>query len=268
MNNVTFFAQQSTGKLLTEENTADFTHQSRNLTERRRSSLTPDRIDLQLSSRSKYKSFSFDHLSSIVQDLFVAGTETISNTLDWAILYATFFPDMQLEIQREIDSVLGKEKLPTDSDRFKLPYIEAFINETMRFHCAGPILVPKSTTQDVCFNGFNIPVDTFVMVNMWSVMRDPNYWEEPNEFDPTRFIKDGKFSCTNPAMMPFSIGKRACTGEALARLQLFLIFTSLLQKFSFRFVNEKDYENRDLLRGVPGIGLYKNQDISFKLRLR
>ena len=72
----------------------------------------------------------------------------------------------------------------------------------------------------------------------------------------------------NPAMMPFSVGKRACAGEALARLQLFLIFTSLLQKFSVHFVNESDYSNEDLLRGVYGIGLYKSQDIALKLRIR
>ena len=159
---------------------------------------------------------------------------------------------------------------PSSFHRFKLPYVEAFINETMRFHCAGPILVPKATTRDVCFRGFNIPADTFVMVNMWSVMRDPAYWRQPDRFDPTRFLDQasGKFSCTNPAMMPFSVGKRACTGEALARLQLFLIFTSLLQKFSVHFVNESDYGNGDLLRGVYGIGLYKSQDIALKLRIR
>ena len=158
---------------------------------------------------------------------------------------------------------------PPHTHRFKLPYVEAFINETMRFHCAGPILVPKATTRDVCFRGFNIPADTFVMVNMWSVMRDPAYWRQPDRFDPTRFLdRKGKFSCTNPAMMPFSVGKRACAGEALARLQLFLIFTSLLQKFSFHFANECDYSNLDLLRGVYGIGLYKSQDIALKLRIR
>lgn len=266
MNNVNFFTQETnTNDLMTEENTPDFSLQSRNLTERRRTSIT----DLnRVTNRSRYRSFSFDHLSSMVQDLFVAGTETISNTLDWAILYVTYFPDIQTEICDEIDKVLGREKLPTESDRFRLPYIEAFLNETMRFHCAGPILVPKSTTCDVVFKGYNIPENTFIMVNMWSCMRDPMYWTAPDKFEPRRFIQNGKFTCKNPAMMPFSIGKRACTGESLARLQLFLIFTSILQKFSFSFTDPADYRNESLLKGVPGIGLYKSQDVSLKLKLR
>jgi cytochrome P450 len=269
MNNITFFTSSiDHDALLTEDKTPDFSLQSRNLTERRRISLsTPKPTSLYTSSR--YRSFSFDHLSSMVQDLFVAGTETISNTLDWAILYVTYFPGVQARIFNEIDKVLGRERSPTESDRFKLPYIEAVISETMRYHCAGPILVPKSTTCDVVFKGYQIPENTFVMVNMWSCMRDPLYWSEPGLFQPMRFIdKEGRFDGRNPAMMPFSVGKRACTGEAVARLQMFLIFTSLLQKFSFTFSDERNYGKESLLRGIPGIGLYKSQDVSLKLKLR
>lgn len=272
MNNAMFFNPSNPFiNLLTEENTLAFSNQSRSLTNRRRSSITPSLINDNPrganQSHSRYKSFSFDHLSSMVQDLFVAGTDTISNTLDWAILYATYYPEQQDILFKEINHVLGKEKLPTESDRFKLPYVEAFINETMRYHCAGPILVPKSTTCDVTFKGYQIPENTFIMCNMWSCMRDPIYWTNPDKFEPKRFVKDGKFYCKNPAMLPFSIGKRACTGESIARLQMFLIFTSLLQKFSFSFTNSKDYSNAELLRGVPGIGL-RLSDVSLKFKLR
>jgi len=100
-------------------------------------------------------------------------------------------------------------------------------------------------------------------------MRDPLYWPEPGLFQPMRFIdEEGRFDSRNPAMMPFSVGKRACTGEAVARLQMFLIFTSLLQKFSFTFSDERNYGKESLLRGIPGIGLYKSQDVSLKLKLR
>ena len=267
MNNVNFFTLSPINDLMCETNTSDFNLQSRRLTERRRSSITPD-MNGNERFRSRYKSFSFDHLSSMVQDLFVAGTETISNTLDWAFLYVTYYPDIQKELADEIERVLGRGKLPTESDRFKLPLVEAFLNETMCFHCAGPILIPRSTTQNVFFKGYQIPENTFIMVNMWSCMRDPIYWNEPNRFNPKRFIdKDGKFCCKNPAMMPFSIGKRACTGEALARLQLFLIFTSILQKFMFSFGNEKDFKKKDILLGITGIGL-KSPDMPLKLTLR
>jgi cytochrome P450 len=221
-----------------------------------------------LKSKSRYKSFSFDHLSSLVQDLFVAGTETISVTLNWAIIYAAYFFDCQVKLCNEIDSILGREKLPTESDRTKLPYVEAFLNETMRFHCAGPILIPRSTTCDLNFRGYEIPKDTFIMVNMWSAMRDEVYWEDPEKFDPKRFIDEkGQFVCKNPAMMPFSVGKRSCIGESIARLQLFLIFTSLLQKFNFYIQSEKEFREKKLILGKPGLGL-NPPNVSLKLKLR
>ena len=242
-----------------------FNIQSKRLTEKRRSSIAQNPSE---KLKSNYKSFSFDHLSSIVQDLFLAGTETMSLTLNWAIIYAAYYPELQKEISDEIDKVLGSEKLPTESDRLKLPYVEAFINETLRYHCAGPILIPRSTTRDVIFREYHLPENTFIMVNMWSCMRDPTYWEDADKFEPKRFIdSDGNFKCKNPAMMPFSVGKRACIGESIARLQIFLIFTSLMQKFHFSFASKKDAQNKNLLHGIPGIGLNPPK-ISLKLKLR
>lgn len=106
------------------------------------------------------------------------------------------------------------------------------------------------------------------MVNMWTCMRDEEYWDEPEKFDPTRFIdKNGLFKCKNEAMMPFSIGKRACIGESIARLQLFLIFTSLMQKFSFEFASSKDIGNEKILKGISGIGL-SPPNVKLRLRIR
>lgn len=259
--------------------TSQFEAQSRRLAQKRRSSLSmTEQQHLQLqqqnqqrqANKSRFKSFSFDHLSSLVQDLFLAGTETTSQSLHWAVLYVAYFPQYQIKIHAEIDKVLGREKLPTESDRFKMPYTEAFINETMRFHCAGPILIPRSTTKDVTFRGYKIPAETFVMVNTWSAMRDPEHWDEPNRFNPSRFI-DAKTGLLkkyrNPAMMPFGVGKRACIGESIARMQLFLIFTSILQKFKIGIANESDFRNENLLKGIPGIGLIA-PNVSLKFRLR
>ncbi len=274
MNNVDFFTSNSSSTinhiLSRNNNSAEFSRQSRKLTEKRRNSISDMNEKIRKGSlSSRYKSFSFDNLSSIVQDIFVAGTETVSTTLDWALIYAAYFPLYQKELHAEIDSVLGREKLPTESDRFKLANIEAFLNEAMRFHCAGPILIPRATTKNVIFKGCHLPKDTFVMVNIWSCMRDPAYWHNPDTFDPKRFIdaQTGKFNCKNPAMIPFSIGKRACIGESLARIQMFLIFTSLLQKFSFSFSNENDCLNEHLIDGLPGIGL-RPPNVSLKISIR
>lgn len=218
--------------------------------------------------RGRYKSFSFDHLNSIVQDLFIAGTETVSNAVNWAIVYAAYYPQYQEKIQNKIDDTIGKERSPCDDDRRKLPYVEAFINETLRYHCAGPILIPRSTTCDTSLKGYKLAKNTFVLVNMWSCMRDENYWNEPNKFDPDRFLdSNGNFVCKNPAMLPFSIGTRACIGESLARTELFLIFTSLLQKFTFYIEDDERQKNPNLLDGIPGISLIP-PNVSIKMKLR
>lgn len=275
MNNTCLLNKSPTDSFNSSSKSSSFGLQSRRLTEKRRSSLSMNdnllvgkSINENLIRKSRYKSFSFDHLSSIVQDLFIAGTETISVSLNWAIIFAAKYPDFQKEVTDEIDRVLGKEKPPTETDRLKLPYIEAFINETMRYHCAGPILIPRSTTKDVVFKGYKLPENTFIMVNMWSCNRDPAYWDQPDKFEPRRFIdENGNFKNKNPAMMPFSVGKRACIGESIARLQLFLIFTCLLQKFNFSFADEKDLHNEKLLLGNPGIGL-NPPNVSLKLKMR
>lgn len=164
--------------------------------------------------RSTY--FSKDNLDSLVQDLFVAGTETISNTLSWTIFYIVAHPEVQENIHEEIDRVIGKDRPPCDKDRCRMSYVEAVLLESMRCHCSGPILLPRATTQDIVFHGYSIPKDTFILVNMWSAMKDEQHWPEPDKFLPERFLTEDRRSLKNvnhPAMMPFSVGKRACTGN-------------------------------------------------------
>jgi cytochrome P450 len=163
--------------------------------------------------RSTY--FSKENLDSLVQDLFVAGTETVSNTLNWAIFYIVAHPQVQKNIHEEIDEVIGKDRPPCEKDRSRMSYIEAVLLESMRCHCAGPILLPRATTHDITFHNYFIPKDTFILVNMWSAMKDEQHWSEPEKFDPERFLDENHCLCNvnHPAMMPFSVGKRACTGK-------------------------------------------------------
>jgi cytochrome P450 len=170
--------------------------------------------------RSTY--FSKANLDSLVQDLFVAGTETVSNTLNWTIFYIVAHPHIQVNIHEEIDRMIGKDRAPCDKDRSRMSYIEAVLLESMRCHCAGPILLPRATTQDIKFHDYFIPKDTFILVNMWSAMQDEQQWPEPDQFRPERFLDENRClrNVNHPAMMPFSIGKRACTGMILIRVNL------------------------------------------------
>jgi cytochrome P450 len=201
------------------ENVKDCNSVIQNLVTEREANFDPDSVnsivDAYLDKTGKHRYFSKENLDSLVQDLFVAGTETISNTLNWTIFYIVSHPQVQNKIHEEIDRIIGKDRAPCDKDRNIMSYTEAVLLESMRCHCAGPILLPRATTQDITFQNYFIPKDTFILVNMWSAMKDEQQWPAPEKFQPERFLDEN--SClknvNHPAMMPFSIGKRACTGK-------------------------------------------------------
>ncbi|CAF4578993.1 unnamed protein product [Rotaria socialis] len=240
------------------ENVKDCNRVIQKLVDERETNFDPELVnsivDAYINDMGKHRYFSKQNLDSLVQDLFVAGTETISNTLNWAIFYIVAHSDVQEKVHEEIDRLIGKDRPPCEKDRNQMPYIEAVLLESLRCHCAGPILLPRATTHDITFRNYFIPKDTFILVNMWSAMKDEEQWSAPDEFRPERFLDENNSlkDANHPAMMPFSVGKRACTGEQIAKIQLFLILVSLFQKFEFRFVDGWRPKN---LRGEPGITL-------------
>ncbi|NXI54753.1 CP2J2 protein, partial [Chloroceryle aenea] len=109
-------------------------------------------------------------------------------------------------------------------------YTNATIHEVQRISSIIPFNAPRMATKDTVLDGFHIPKGTVLLTNLTSVMFDKTEWETPDTFNPGHFLKDGQFR-KRESFMPFSIGKRACLGEVLARSELFLFFPSLLQKF-------------------------------------
>ncbi|XP_053323593.1 cytochrome P450 2C8-like [Spea bombifrons] len=166
--------------------------------------------------------------------LFAAATETTSSTLKFCLSLMTHYPDIQEKVQREIDEVIGPQRLPGIMDRAQLPYTNAVIHECQRVLDLAPIGLYRATTTDTQFRGFTLPKGTTIIPFLSSVLSDPTQWETPEDFNPGQFLDSkGQFQA-NPAFMAFSAGKRACLGEPLARLELFLFFTTLLQRFTFR----------------------------------
>ncbi|XP_061740860.1 cytochrome P450 2K1-like isoform X3 [Nerophis ophidion] len=173
-----------------------------------------------------------DNLVYSVMDLFGAGTDTTSNTLRWSLLLMAKYPQIQDRVQDELSRVVGDRQI-TMEDRRNLPYIDAVIHETQRFANIVPTSVTHSTSRDVTFQGYFIEKGTTVLPLLTSVLYDESEWETPNTFNPSHFLdKEGKF-IRRDAFLPFSAGRRACLGEGLARMELFLFFTHLLQRFRF-----------------------------------
>uniref|UniRef100_A0A3P9H1L0 Uncharacterized protein n=1 Tax=Oryzias latipes TaxID=8090 RepID=A0A3P9H1L0_ORYLA len=165
-----------------------------------------------------------------IMNLFTADTETTAATLRWALLFMAKYPKIQDQVQEELSRVMEGRQV-TVEDRQRLPFTDAVIHETQRKANIIPLSLLHRTSQDVTFKGYFIEKGTTVIPVLTSVLYDENEWEKPNIFYPAHFLsKDGKF-LKRDAFMPFSAGRRLCLGESLARMELFLFFSTLLQHF-------------------------------------
>ncbi|XP_068601252.1 cytochrome P450 2J6-like [Brachionichthys hirsutus] len=197
-----------------------------------------DYIDCYLNEIQKTKeqannTFDEDNLIVCVMDLFVAGSETTSTTLRWAFLYMAKYPEIQEKVQAELDRVVGRFRQPAMEDCANLPYTNAVIHEIQRMGNIVPLSLVHFTSRDIQLGGYTIPKGVMVIPNLTSVLLDKNEWETPLTFNPGHFLnEEGKFE-KRAAFIPFSAGKRLCLGEMLARMEIFLFFTSFMQHFTF-----------------------------------
>ncbi|XP_026161319.1 cytochrome P450 2J2-like [Mastacembelus armatus] len=181
----------------------------------------------------KDSGFDLDNLCFCTLDLFGAGAETTTTTLHWGLLYMILYPDIQERVQAEIDTVVGSSRQPSLTDRENMPYTDAVIHEIQRMGNIVPLSFMRLTNKDTMLDKCTIPKGTMILPTLNSVLNDESMWETPHSFNPQHFLdQEGKFR-RREAFLPFSAGKRVCLGEQLARMELFLFFTSLLQRFSF-----------------------------------
>ncbi|XP_076873271.1 cytochrome P450 2J2-like isoform X2 [Brachyhypopomus gauderio] len=197
-----------------------------------------DYIDAYLAEIEKKKSdpeagFNMETLVVSTLDMLEGGTESTATTLRWGLLFMMKYPHIQEKVQAEIDRVIGQSRQPTLDDRANMPYTEAVIHETQRMGNIIPLGFPKKACKDTTLGGYFIPKGTSVTTNLSSVLNDKSEWETPDTFHPGHFLDDqGQFR-KRDAFLPFSAGRRSCLGESMTRMQLFLFFTSLLQRFTF-----------------------------------
>ncbi|ODN00380.1 Cytochrome P450 2D4 [Orchesella cincta] len=136
-------------------------------------------------------------------------------------------------MQKEIDTVVGTSRQPSLTDRPNLPYTEAVIMEVLRLSNVFPNGVMHRMLDDFEFHGFLFPKGVTVISNLYKILHDPEIWGDADTFRPERFLsEDGKKLVKHEAFVPFSVGKRQCLGESLARDTLFLIITCIFQKYT------------------------------------
>ncbi|XP_078518359.1 cytochrome P450 2C5-like [Lissotriton helveticus] len=221
-----------------------------------------DFIDCFLMKENKKKfGFTNQNLVASVSDIFTAGTETTKGSLQYSLLVMAKYPHIQAKLQQEIDDVVGLMRHPSIDDRVKMAYTNAVIFEIQRFLDIAPIALPHSTTRDTESHGYHIPKGTKVIPILTSVLHDPKQWETSDEFNPAHFLDEKGALKNSAAFMPFSAGKRLCPGEGLARMEIFLFLTFLLQKFTFQSVADPASLDLAVLRRA-----FRSTGLSFQVR--
>ncbi|XP_070595819.1 cytochrome P450 2C5-like isoform X2 [Erythrolamprus reginae] len=200
-------------------------------------------INLEKEKNSSKTIYTLEKLVRFVLEMFFAGTVSTSNVLVASLFAVAKLPHIQAKVQQEIAEVVGTNRIPSMEDRLKMSFTNAVIHEVQRCWKDSLETFPRATTCDLKFHGYSIPKYQAVVPVLPSVHFDPLVWETPEKFNPDHFLDEkGQFR-KRDAFMAFSAGKRSCPGEALARMELFLFFSALLQKFTFYLdVDTKDMD--------------------------
>uniref|UniRef100_A0A8C3RXZ0 Cytochrome P450 1A n=1 Tax=Chelydra serpentina TaxID=8475 RepID=A0A8C3RXZ0_CHESE len=203
-------------------------------------------------SDGKAPPLSNDKITSTVNDIFGAGFDTVSTCLFWIFLYLVNNSDIQTKIQEEIDGKIGLRS-PRFNDRKDLHYTEAFISEILRHTSFIPFTIPHRSMKETIINGYLIPQDICIFVNMYQVNHDETLWENADLFRPERFLNENGELDKSLAekVLIFGMGIRKCLGEDIARNEIFIILTTILQQLKL----EKCLQDQLDLTPVYGLSM-------------
>ncbi|KAD4385680.1 hypothetical protein E3N88_25849 [Mikania micrantha] len=200
------------------------------------------------------KPLSTTQMKALLMDLMIAGTETTATTVEWAMTHIIGDRNIMNKIQEELAEVVGLENKVEESHAPKLKYLEATIKETLRMYPIVPFLIPRSPSKTCTVGGYTIPKGCTIILNVWSIQRDPHYWENPLEFRPERFLNTSwDFKGTNLVYFPFGSGRRICAGLPMAEKMLMYILASLLHSFDWRLAKPEEHN----IKEVFGIAIKK-----------
>lgn len=192
----------------------------------------------------------------------MAGIESSGGTLLWALTALMKNPSTMKKLQEEIRSTVGKKSSIDEDDIEKLPYLKAVLKETMRLYPMVP-MVPKETIDPCIIDGYEIPAKTFVFVNIWAIGRDPDYWEDPYEFLPERFLnKSIDTKGQDFGFIPFGSGRRMCPGLPLAIPTMEVALANLVYFFNWEVPRGSQVDTDTSL----GIGLHKKNPLWLKAK--
>ncbi|WOH03424.1 hypothetical protein DCAR_0622821 [Daucus carota subsp. sativus] len=191
--------------------------------------------------------FDVKQIKVLLMDLFIAGTDTNSSTIEWAMTELMIHSNIMQKLREEISERKREKAHLEEADILELPFLQSVLKETMRLHLVVPLLLPHKSETNVKLNGYTIPKDTRVVINAWAIARDPNSWENPNQFTPERFLNsEVDYKGRYFSFVPFGSGRRICPGVRLAERVMSLMLVSLVGQFDWELPNNMSPEELDL----------------------
>ncbi|CAK1554866.1 unnamed protein product [Leptosia nina] len=169
-------------------------------------------------------------LKSICLDILIAGSQTTSNVVEFAILCLVRHPALQEKVFEEIQRVIG-ENTPNWTDSNRLTYTIAFLQEVQRFYTIVPLAGPRRVLEETTVEDYVIPKNTTVLIGVGDIHFDPQFWDEPNKFKPERFLDSNGNLVSTEHFYPFGMGRRRCPGDSLAKSFIFIVFVGIVQKY-------------------------------------
>ncbi|XP_077230227.1 trimethyltridecatetraene synthase-like [Tasmannia lanceolata] len=183
----------------------------------------------------------------MIQDLIAGGKESSAVNVEWAFSELLKHPQIFEKATKELDKVIGKERWVEEKDIPNLPFINAIMKETMRVHPSSPMLAPHFTREDSVIDGYDIPAGTRVLINTWTIGRDPTIWDTPEEFRPERFIgREIDVKGQDFELLPFGSGRRMCPGYTLGLKVIQLTLANLLHGFKWKLPDKMTPEELNM----------------------
>ncbi|XP_073293441.1 cytochrome P450 71AU50-like [Primulina huaijiensis] len=193
--------------------------------------------------------FQFDrgHVKAIMLDMLSASMDTAASTIEWVLSRLLQNPQAMKKVQQELEEVVGLERMVEESDLEKLKYLDMVVKETFRLHPVAPLLLPHYSMEDCTVDGYHIPKDSRIIVNVRAIGRDPSSWSDPEKFIPERFVgRDIDVRGQHFELIPFGSGRRGCPGLQLGLIQVRLIVAQLVHCFDLKLPNGMLPEELDM----------------------
>ncbi|KAL2472352.1 Cytochrome [Abeliophyllum distichum] len=208
-------------------------------------------------SQSNPSEFPRDRIKHLLLDLFVGGTDATAATVEWIMTDLIRSPEIMSKARNELWDVVGQNNKVKESDISRLPYLQSVIKETFRYHPTGPLLIPHKAEVDTEINGYIVPKNSQIFVNIWAIGRDSKIWSNPESFDPERFLKrEIDIKGQDFDLIPFGSGKRMCPGFPLATRMVPLMVATMIQNFDWKPENGMKPEEVDISEKF-GVALQK-----------